>query len=771
MRPVLLLCLALSGCALGRLTTVRSSHPAPEARHTSEAVAAPVQIHRDGLGVPHIRAATRRDALAGLGFVHAQDRVFQADLMRRMAFGELSPLVGDGAARLDRFMQGLQLRDRARRNLEALPEDVQDEVQAYVDGFNAGIASLPELPIEHRLLGAELPPWTAEDVLATPLLQSWNLAENPNAEAFALLMRDRLRASDADDLFRLSGEGVPTEAAWNTLRETQIAPFSPGYRAFTGALGGRPAQAEASNHWIVSGEHSADGKPILANDPHLGQSVPSLWYVADIQGGDWHVAGATLPGVPGVVIGHNGSVAWGLTNVMTDSVDLAVVRRDGPDAVIVAGQRERLRPVTVSAAGEEDIVWWTSIGPVVSTLEGARLVVLRWHALDMEDTSIEGFLRLSEAETVDEAVAAFAGRPMAIAQNLALADTAGSIAIQQVGGVVQRAGFSGRVPHDASSTTASWTGFQEELPGWRDPESGLLWNANHKPDHPLATFGAAYVPPWRAGRIEALLEQESARYGAGLTAEDLHRMQLDWTANRAADQLDGLLEGVVGTTPAARQCQLLLADWDRQMDPDSVGAAVWAVFQRELAREAVRDELGDDGASLYMGAASSGRSVLDSPAAATWIGDRRVIVDAALDATCDWLTDHHGKRPERWTWGKLHPLQLEHPFARGRRLLKRWNMEPVPWGGDGATVNAAGHSWRRHDLRVGGMASLRIVMPLGDLSETTLVHPGGQSGMPRHPTYASHYGAFVAGERLPLWTAEADVARETVATVELVPER
>ncbi|HCH62925.1 MAG TPA: hypothetical protein DFR83_08980 [Deltaproteobacteria bacterium] len=489
-----------------------------------------------------------------------------------------------------------------------------------------------------------------------------------------------------------------------------------------------------------------------------------------MRGGDWRAAGASLPGVPGVVIGHNGRLAWGLTNVMTDSVDLAVVKRDGEDAVIVEGQSEPLRPVEVQAGSETGTVWWTSIGPVVSTLEGDRLVVLRWHALDMVDTALEGFLALSESDTVDQAIASFEGRTMSIAQNLALADTAGSIAVQQVGGVVLREGFSGRLPYDASVETARWTGLQEALPIERDPESGLLWNGNQKWDHPLATYGAFNVPPWRAERIAKRLDALSTSANGKITADDMNALQNDWLEGQAEAILDGLLDDVTGSTPEARQCLALLSDWDRQMMPDSVGAAVWSVFKRELAREMVRNELGEEAASLYMSVSSSSRSVLDSPARDAWLGDRAAVVDAALDHACTWLTEHHGPKSARWTWGRLHPLQLEHPFAEGRKLLKRWNMEPVDWGGNGSTVNAAGHSWRRSDLRVSGMASLRIVMPLGDLAASCLVHPGGQSGMPRHPHYASHYDAFVAGERLPLWTADDDVARETVSTMRLEPQ-
>ncbi len=755
--------LSTSGCALFKLAAVKKSHPQLDGSLVLPELSAPVQVHRDSLGVPHIRAETELDAVAAMGFVHAQDRLFQADLRRHLAWGQISPWLGEGAVELDLFMQATGLRQQAEDSLAAMSPEGRAVLDAYTAGFNAGIESLPADPIEYRLLKAEVEPWTAADVFSTIYLQSWNLAENPGTEAFALLLREQLSSTDADRLFRLSGEGPATEAAWNDLRKADIAPFSPGYLAFTSAMGGMPKAAEASNNWVIGPERSADGSPIVANDPHLGQGVPSLWYAIDVQGGDLHVAGVSLAGVPGVVIGHNEHVAWGLTNVMTDSVDMAVVKKVADGEVLVGGQVERLQPVKVRAGDREETAWRTSLGPVISTLDAEHLVVLRWHALEWDDYSLDAFFDLNHAQTVQEGLDAFKVPFLSIAQNLVIADVNGDFAWQEVGAVVAREGYSGRVPYDASGRDNRWVGTVAQLPGERAPERGYAHTANAKPVDDNTTFTSFYVPPWRHNRIDELLAADES-----LDVADMTRIQNDLVETQAQTLLPAMLEGVSPSTEAGKTCKGLLSEWDHEMRADSAGAAAWALFQREFHRSLLADELGEEGASMYLSIASSGRNALSGDHT-EYLPDPAATVDQALDAACTVLSEELGDDPSAWTWGELHPLRLQHPFARSSKLLSKWNMEELPWAGNGNTVAAAGHTWRRDEMPVGGMVSMRIVMPLSDLGSSTLVHPGGQSGQPRHPLYATHYGSFVEGGTEPLWFDEDDVERETVWTLELTP--
>ena len=760
---LLALATALQGCALFKLAATKASHPDLNGELIVPALSGEVTITRDDYGVPHIRANTPIDAITALGFVHGQDRLFQADLQRRLAWGNLAPWLGERVLPLDRMMRGLRLREQTESRLASLDPELKAMLQAYADGLNAGAASLKKLPIEYRLLNSAFEPWTIEDSMASPYLQSWRLSDNLEAETFALMFREKLTTAHIDDLFRLSGEGLPTEAEWDALRQADIAPFSAGFKALTGALGGLAQMSEASNNWVVGPSKSADGKPIVANDPHLSQSVPSLWYVADIQGGDLHMAGATLPGVPLVVIGHNERVAWGLTNVMTDSMDLAVVQKTGDASVVVHGVEEELTAYEVEAGGVKETVYWTSLGPVVSTLDGERVVVLRWDALEVEDNVVPNFWGLNNASSVGEALGHFADRPMSIAQNLAIGDVDGDFAWQQVGGVVTREGFSGRVPYDASEGPGRWTGHQAELPGERAHERGYVYNANAKPDHPLATFGAFNVPPARHHRLGELLAE-----GDQFTPEDMNRIQNDRRAGLAAAELAMVIDDVRGSTEGAEAVLNVLRDWDLQMEVDSAGAAAWALFQRELHREMVTPVVGEAGAASYLSISGSSRCLLAGNYT-PWLTDRQAMVDRAAAAAWTTLSELMGDDPSTWSWGAIHPLRLTHPFSAQSSLLSGWNMPEVPWAGDGNTLNAANYTWTSDDMPVTGMASLRIVMPLGNLNASTLVHPGGQSGQPGHRHYRSHYGPFIAGETVPLWFSDEDVQANAATQLTLMP--
>ena len=340
--------LALSGCALHQLATQKRAWPEQQGSIAVAGIDGPLKVIRDELGVPHIRASTENDALYGLGLAHAQDRLFQADLTRRLVSGRMSEMLGARSVELDAFALGLELPRRATEALQAMAPGERARVDAYVRGFNAGLASYDTLPIEYRLLGVDrVPEWTAEDCLSSAFLQSWNLSENSRGE-LALMQMEGTDWALRDEAMKFAAETGPLDPAWPELAESlSLGRFTAGWYAWTGTFGGGVDASQASNNWVIGPSRSADGSPIVANDPHLVQSVPSLWYAADVKGGDLHVAGVTFPGTPVVIIGHNADIAWGLTNVMADYVDFAVFDRVGLDAVAYGGEQVALREVEV----------------------------------------------------------------------------------------------------------------------------------------------------------------------------------------------------------------------------------------------------------------------------------------------------------------------------------------------------------------------------------------------------------------------------------------
>ena len=762
-----------TGCALFTLARTGASHPRLDGAVSATGLGATVTIRRDAHGIPHVDADNENDAWYGLGYVHAQDRLFQADLRRRLVFGRISEFLGERAVELDGFMASMELERRGQAVVDASDAATQARIEAYTAGLNAGATSLDTLPVEYRLLGVDFEPWEPADTMAMLYLLGWGLQENLDHE-LASIAFSHLPSDDLEALFQ-TYEGTPgIDPFWEDLRTRDFGELSPGFRAFTGALGGRPegkpaSTSEASNNWIVGGERTASGKPILANDPHLIQSVPSIWYAAHLKGGELHVAGGTVPGSPGVLIGHNERVGWGLTNVMADTVDVAALERDG-DALIIGGRREVpvVRTVMVRPKDAEPVerkVAFTSIGPVIN--EGGDVaLVLRWTGLTIEDQTPAVVTAFAHADSTPDLFDALSGLASVAPQNVVSADVDGHFGWRVMGSIPRRHGFTGRVPHLGSEPTQHWDGMHDVLPGESDPERGFLVTANSRPDpevHPsVDELATAYLTPHRYGRITERLSTMQ-----DVTPEDMQALHLDIRDNAAATYLPELLDGVTPNAPGA-PCHDLLTGWaesDYRSTLDSPEAAAWAVFQHELWKATFADRFDEDQLHMLIDVMSTGRHALDGDFE-RFRSDEAIL--AALDGTCDRLRADFGT-PEAARWGSMHHLHLRHPFSAQSSLLKGWDMERREYPGSGSSVSPGDYDWNADDWTVGFMASLRIVMPMDDLGATTFVHPGGQSGQPKSRYYRTHYDAFVDGEVLPLWFDADDVEAHTVHTLVLEP--
>ncbi len=752
--------LALSGCAVLALATKKRSFPDQTGEMTVVGIEGKVRVERDAVGVPHIFASTPRDAWFGLGFVHGQDRLFQADLNRRVAFGGLSAWFGESTVELDAFMQGLGLRSLAYDTVRKMDPERRAQLEAYSAGINAGAASLGADPIEYRLLGLEWEPWAPTDSYGLPYLMSWSLSENLSIELFALSMRKDADRDRMDALLRSDDREPMVDLFWSDLRGVDLGDWTPQFAAFNAGLGS--ADAAASNNWVVSGSRTADGKPLLANDPHLSQSVPSLWYAAEVHGGDLHASGMTFPGAPGVLVGHNDHVSWGVTNVMADTVDLAVFERHGDEGYVHNGQNKAMtkRVVRVPMGDEvvERTIYWTDVGPVITELDASHVVALQWASLHIDDNTYSLFGDIMDASSVDEAVAA-TEHDSIIAQNFVFADDAGHIGWSVGGSLVRRRGLTGRVPYPAWQDELGWQGWIDRKPREIDPERGYIVTANSRPDSPgVDAISTGWVAPWRHDRIASEL-QASSKHTVTSTAA----LQFDVVDEHARTRIPQLLDGVTPGTEAAKTCHALLIEWDGESRAGDVGPSVWAVFQREMLRHALTDELGEAGVQRYLAAVRPGRTVLDGKLDAV-LQDREQTTVAALDSTCSWLADHFGAEPSNWTWGQLHPLSLQHPFGQ---KLPGWNMPTVPFGGSSNTV-AAGSFALGEDMSTRSMASMRMVVPMSDVGATTFSNPGGQSGHPGHRDYDTLFDEHIAGQHLPLnygEEASALLARQTLVLV------
>lgn len=775
--------------AAGRLD---GSLPRLEGEVTVSGIQSPVTIDRDALGVPRIQGRTRPDVAFATGFVHAQDRFFQMDLLRRRPAGETAALVGEAGVEQDRLLRRYRLRDRARRALGELSSHELRVVESYVAGVNAGLGDLRSPPWEYLLLGVEPEPWKPEDTLLAVLcmftyLQDWAGVY----EAHLSLLRDHL----PEDLFHflaprvtrfdvpIAGElGAPLPVPGPDVFDLRAERPAPGERriADLGAESGRRDQElGGSNAWAVAGSHTPHGGAILANDLHLGLSVPNLWYRVDLSwdrtgAGSSRVVGVTLPGTPAVVVGSNGRVAWGFTNSLADASDLVWVEtlEDDPDryrapggALRFARHREVIEVRDADAIELEvvETVW----GPLVGEDHAGRTLAQRWVVQEPGAVNLE-ILGLEAAQDVDDAVAV-ANRAGLPAQNFLIADAGGRVAWTIAGLLPRRSGFDGTVPGSWADGSRRWEGrlSPDAYPRVVDPEAGRLWSANNRMvgGEGLAAIGLeGYALAARARQIhDRLLELESASPGRMLAIQLDHRALL-WEPWRAL-VLESLTPEVVERDPLYAQFRRFVEAWDGLAAPDSVGFRLVRAFRLNVAHAVLDPLTVFEGVAApetgYMGAVLEHeeplRSLVESrpahlldPVYASW----QELFVGAVDETLTRLGATDGSLEDK-TWGSINATSIRHPFSEAIPFVDRWLDMPrqeLPGSYDVPRVQSPGSG-----------ASIRLAVSPGREDEGYLHMPGGQSAHPGSPHYRDSHAAWAAGEPTPLTAGPA------VHTVRLVP--
>jgi penicillin amidase len=626
----------------------RRSLPIVDGTITVAGLTAPIEIVRDVDAIPHIFASTKLDALFGLGYVHAQDRLWQMEFQRRIGHGRLSEVFGEITVPQDRFLRTVGFGRAARAAWDRLPPEVRGQIDAYLGGVNAFLAGRPPLPPEFALLRVEPEPWTGPDVLVWVKMMAWDLSAN---YSFELLRRDLLARVGPERTAQLlpayPDDGLSiVQGGLHHASSSARAPFSAPASAQAGArsgvgvgrafrlaesaphswadafaqaltgdervhrmlLGGTRAEAVGSNNWVVDGTLTATGKPLLANDPHLDTHVPSLWYLAHMSAGDFEVIGATLPGAPAVAIGRNRFIAWGETNVAADVEDLFQERLDPTGRFAeFRGELEPLRivPETIEVNGSEPVRFDVRIsrhGPLVSDAINAEAaesgsprpavepLALRWTALDDEDTTVTAFLLLNEARNWNEFTGAL--RHLVVpAQNFVYADVEGHIGYYAPARIPIRARGDGAVPAEGWTGDMEWTGWVpfEELPHAYDPPEHYIVTANHRP-MPAAYphfIALEYPNPYRAQRIVELIGLMGP-----LTVDDFRVMQADTMSLHARELLPVLLDRTVAGGDQDRRALDLLRGWNFDAGRDSAAAAIFQAWFLRLAGQIAGDELG-----------------------------------------------------------------------------------------------------------------------------------------------------------------------------------
>ncbi|THF86029.1 penicillin acylase family protein [Deinococcus sp. KSM4-11] len=738
-------------------------------------VSSSVTVTRDQWGVPHIRAATDEDALFALGFVHWQERAWQMEFQRRVAQGRLSEVLGAAALPQDKFLRTWGFQRAAESALPALQPRTRQLVSAYTAGVNAAMRQGKIAP-EFRILGFTPAAWTDVDSLSWSKLMAYDLGGNMDDEVLGSRVVKRLGTSGLAQVTAPYPKGAPTILSADEVgHENPVPARTSGgvllpnealsalreHLAAARALGLQPVPGKGSNDWVVAGTRTASGRPILADDPHLALTSPMLWYLADVQGNTLHAIGASIPGLPGIVIGRNDRVAWGVTNVNPDVQDLYVE----PAGVKLTSRTEVIR---VKGAPDVSLVVQESAhGPIVSGAGAAGVgerVALKWTALQPGDTTMDAFLNLNYARSWTDFTAALS-RYVAPSQNFVYADVDGNTGYYAPGRVPVRRGWDGSLPV-AGDGQHEWQGYIPfaQLPHTLNPADGLVVTANNQVMPDAGALGTVrnWAEPYRAERITQLLQAKPT----GLTVADVRAVQLDTTSLVWRDFQSVLLKATPADAAAAAALDLLRG-WDGNETTASVQATIFEAWLMQLQKMA-QDELGDattmNSLSVLNQLKADGELCRNE---AGNVPDCATELRTTLSAAVTDLTARLGSDPAKWTYGRLHTVASNHrAFGEVPALAWLFNhAAPTPGGTNTVDVARpeAGTFRQTHG------PSYRQIIDLANPDASVYVGSLGQGGNPLGDHVADQQGKWIAGEYLPMSTRPADWGR--VQTLTLQPAR
>jgi penicillin amidase len=735
---------------------------------------APVEVIRDTWGVPHIYARSQDDLFFAQGFVAAQDRLWQLDMWRRAADGQLSEVLGPDAVDRDTFARLLRYRGDMDREWRSYAEDAAAIADAFVRGINAHIAivnaSPQKLPIEFQLTGTRPEPWTRDVVISR--LAGYVMTGNADSEVRRALVAQQVGAPRTVAFLPVEPR-VPIDVPAG-LDLSDITPdiLRLGREADAPFVFAEPALV-GSNNWVVSGARSATGKPLLANDPHRALRLPSLRYTTHLNAPGWNVIGAGEPALPGVAAGHNDRVAFGFTIVGMDQQDVVVERlhptddeRYDADGTWTAMRVERERVDVRGERAREVILRFTRNGPVLHVdRTKRRAYVLRWVGMEPGTAGYLGSLTLNRVRNWPEFVDAMA-RWKVPAENIVYADVDGNIGWVAAGMAPVRQDSNGLLPVTGDSRFA-WRGFLEvkDLPQAYNPDAGYIATANHNilPPGYAKALGYEWSAPFRFERLTELLEASPAKFTTG----DFERMQHDERSVAARTIVDLLKRalahpGVIVEADAEHVVELL-TKWDGILSSDSAAAAVYQLWLPHLGRAAAAASFAasEQAHVRFPGSAATIIRLLEQldPAQRAW-----VLTGASLARAWSDAAARMGADDTTWSWGRIHRSRFEHPLATTEERRAFMNLRDYPRGGDSTTPNASGGGeWQTHG------ASFREVIDVADWDRTTTINVPGQSGQPGSPYYDNLYPMWAAGKYHPMLFTRGAVEKHAAHKLTLMP--
>jgi len=779
-----LLLLVIAAAAAAYLY-LRTSLPTVDGQINVAGLEQPVEVVRDKNAIPHIFAKTEHDAYFAMGFVHAQDRLWQMEFQRRLAAGRLSELIGNRTLPIDRFIRTLGIPQATAEAARRLSPEGRAAFEAYAAGINAFLATRGgALPLEYILLGGEPEPWRVEDTIGWTKMMAWDLSGNAFDEALRARMAPLVTPEQLAVLWPEypASELTPKEAAWGEL--------APLFREIAGAFPARPVPGLGSNNWVVSGAHSKSGKPLLANDPHLRLSTPSLWYLAHLSAPGLEVIGATLPGIPTPVLGRTSQIAWGFTNTGPDVQDLFIehidpenpkqyLTPDGPKPFV-----ERTEVIKVKDEADVTmVVRETHHGPIITDVlpvaEGivgtGQVIAFAWTALAPDDHTAEAGVKLVHAANWDGFLAA--ARDFRVPeQNMVYADRDGHIGYIAPGYVPIRKSDIGWLPSDGASGDGDWIDAIpfDDLPRRFDPPDGRIVTANNRIVEPDYRYFITrdFSPPYRADRIKELLAG-----GDKHDVDSFKAIQQDFRSAGIIKVLPLLLGMAKGETPLAQAMLDRLKTFDGEMDAEKAEPLVVMAWLRELMRGLFADELKDTFEDYWsiriapMESALTAHQALCDDIATEAKEDCAAIVNAALTRALADLSQRYGNDPAAWRWGIAHSVKASHRVLGQVPLIGHLFEITLPHGGEKDSINAGGFDVTDENDPFGQIhgPGYRAVYDLAEPDNSVFIQSSGQSGNPLSPYYKSFADLWGAGKYLPMVTDRAKIAPEAIGTLTLAP--
>lgn len=751
---------------------ITKSFPVTSGTIQLKGMEAETSVYRDEYGVPHVFAASDHDAYFTVGFLHAQDRLWQLELVRRAGQGKLAEVLGEPALVIDKMFRTLDLWSHTQRLAAELDDTTRSALQAYADGVSAFIAAnRGKYPVEFDLLKIDPEPWTVEHSVLISRLMAWELNYSRWVDIVLGELVERFGPEKAAEIFPSWPAGAELIVP-DALRGRRVAfmglDLLKADQAYRSILGSGGFQS-GSNAWAVAGTKSATGKPILANDPHLLFAIPARWYDIHISAPGFDVAGASIVGTPFVVIGRNRAIAWGVTNAMMDDQDFFVEEVDSVSHPTRYRFNNGWRPVEqrIDSILVKDgrpvlmTTYRTHRGPIVNRMEESarfsrNLLSMRWTGHDISH-ELRTFYLLNRASNWQEfrnALRSFGGP----AQNFVYADTAGNIGYQTGGRLPVRKTKTHTLPFPGWTDEFDWKGFVpfDQMPQLFNPPEGFVATANNKivSDSYPHYISNLWEPHWRITRITELLRTKPQ-----FKVEEMERMQNDLHSPHAKEIVPLILKAFEGEEVEQENVRTALnyfRNWNFEMKQEDVSTTLFQTFFSTMIENTLEDEMGKELLALYDTLPSTPLSVMTNlmrVGNSDWFDNittpRREtmeeIVRTSLREAVAMLEQTLGGELKEWQWGRLHTVEFRHVFGGNEILRPVFNRGPYPIGGAHSTINNGNFSLGSPFHNNVG-PSTRQIFDLSDVNNGRAVTPPGQSGQLFHRSYDDQIGLWREGK-------------------------